>query len=43
MSRPLIQVEGEVREMTDDEYAQYLAITSTFAQTDKPTASEEDK
>lgn len=27
MSNPLIQIDDEVREMTDEEYAQYLVIT----------------
>jgi hypothetical protein len=26
MSKPLIQIDDEVREMTDEEYAQYEAI-----------------
>jgi hypothetical protein len=28
MSKPLIQVDDEVREMTDEEYAHYEAITT---------------
>ena len=28
MSKPLIQIDDEVREMTDEEYANYLAETS---------------
>ena len=28
MSKPLIQIEDEVREMTDEEYANYQAIVA---------------
>ncbi len=28
MSKPLIQIGDEIREMTDEEYAQYEAITA---------------
>jgi hypothetical protein len=27
MTKPLIQIDDEVREMTDEEYAEYLEIT----------------
>jgi hypothetical protein len=27
MTNPLIQIDDEVREMTDEEYAQYLVVT----------------
>ena len=30
MSNPLIQIDDEVREMTDEEYAQYEAHISIF-------------
>jgi len=29
MERPLIQIDDEIREMTDEEYAQYLAEIDT--------------
>jgi hypothetical protein len=29
MEKPLIQIDNEVREMTDEEYANYLAIAET--------------
>jgi hypothetical protein len=32
MTNPLIQIDDEVREMTDEEYAEYLAIEA-----DSPT------
>lgn len=32
MSRPLIQIDDEVREMTDEEYAEYLAVTGSVEQ-----------
>ena len=31
MSNPLIQIDDEVREMTDDEYAHYKAIMAEMA------------
>jgi hypothetical protein len=34
MSKPLIQIDDEVREMTDEEYANYLKITD-----ETPTAN----
>lgn len=35
MSKPLIQVDDEIREMTDAEYAHYLVIVKP---SDEPTA-----
>ena len=29
-SKPLIQIDDEVREMTDDEYAEYLSWVATL-------------
>jgi len=37
MTRPLIQIDDEVREMTDEEYAQYEAL---IADTDTDTGAE---
>jgi hypothetical protein len=37
MTRPLIQIDDEVREMTDEEYAQYEADTANY----KPLPSPE--
>lgn len=34
MSRPLIQIDDEIREMTEDEYARYLAITENVEQSE---------
>ena len=34
-TRPLIQINDEVREMTEDEYAQYLEMTAAIAQLPK--------
>jgi hypothetical protein len=30
MTRPLIQIDDEIREMTDEEYAQYEAIIANM-------------
>jgi len=32
MSKPLIQIDEEIREMTDEEYAEYLEIIETTPQ-----------
>ena len=37
MSKPLIQVDDEIREMTDEEYAHYLAVVTP---SDEPTAKD---
>jgi hypothetical protein len=37
MSKPLIQIDDEVREMTDEEYAQYLQATANPSPLPKPT------
>lgn len=46
MSKPIIQIDNEVREMTDEEYAQYLAIQANapapLDETTKPDAQAED-
>jgi hypothetical protein len=37
MSKPLIQIDDEIREMTDEEYAQYEADVANY----KPLSSAE--
>jgi hypothetical protein len=37
MTNPLIQIDDEVREMTDEEYAQYLQVTANPSPLPKAT------
>jgi hypothetical protein len=37
MTRPLIGIDDEVREMTDEEYAQYEKDISNYASLDVPS------
>jgi hypothetical protein len=36
MTKPLIQIDDEVREMTDEEYAEYLKISEDIPPTPEP-------
>jgi hypothetical protein len=40
MSKPLIQIDDEVREMTDEEYAQYESIVNEYTTNPAPAATE---
>jgi len=40
MSNPLIQIGDEVREMTDEEHANYLATIADAPQLEAPTTPE---
>ena len=38
MTRPLIQIDDEVREMTDEEFAEYEALCAHAVSLDVPSA-----
>jgi hypothetical protein len=42
MTKPLIQIDDEVREMTDEEYAQLLATGWTMEGTNEATTADAD-
>lgn len=37
MTNPLIQIDDEVREMTDEEYAEFMANNPDWVAAEKPT------
>lgn len=38
MANPNIQIDDEVREMTDEEFAEFMANNPNWVETEKPTA-----
>jgi hypothetical protein len=36
MNKPLIQIDDEIREMTDEEYAQYEAVITAYDSVPSP-------